>query len=85
MQPLLIASLVALLIALIRLKMKSDVLTNAEHWRDYWKRASSEWMSSHRSLMAKYDAQVVTINKLQVDNALLKAELKKKHRRVPQL
>lgn len=85
MQPLLITSLVALLSALFWIRSLQFDRSLETHLHEFWKTAADEWMKRCGELRSKYDAQVVTINKLQVDNALLKASLKQKHLRVPKL
>ncbi len=85
MHPALIASLAALLVALIKLRSISAELTDSNYSRNFWKNSMEEWRNACAAWRGRYDTQVDTINKLQTDNALLRAELKRKHRRVPVL
>ncbi len=85
MHPALIASLAALLVALIYIRAQITDLEWMLCDREYYKGRFFDLALTEQTLRAKCSVQANTINKLQTDNALLRAELKRKHRRVPVL
>lgn len=85
MHPALIASLAALLVALIKIRNLINDLGWTVCDREYYKGRFNDLVLTEQALRAKCSVQQNAINKLQTDNALLRAELKRKHRRVPVL
>lgn len=78
MQPLIIVLLVALLVALTKLRESKKYYSALEKVLIEANKISEHWR-------AKFEAATLRANSLSLDNVFLKAELKRKHRRVPKL
>ena len=78
MQPLIIVLLIALLVALTKLRESKKYYSALEKVLLESNKISEHWR-------AKFEAATLRANSISLDNVFLKAELKRKHRRVPKL
>ncbi len=85
MQPLIIIPLVALCIALLKIRQQAAEAVDMEYWHDYWCNNSKEWREACGKWRTEFDEATDRANSISLDNVFLKAELKRKHRRVPKL
>ena len=85
MHPLIPLLLLALLAALIYIRAQQADLEWMMCDREYYRGRFNDLTLTEQTLRARGSVQQNTINKLQTDNALLRSELKRKHRRVPVL
>lgn len=78
MQPLIIVLLIALIWALTSLRKVDIMLHEAQNY-------GTAQFKKHMAMRAQYDAAIISANRANLDNTFLRAELKRKHRRVPKL